>query len=93
MLICCTPGVSPVSAQVVERQPAGCRQSQGDADHQQRQQRIERRCRQATQCVAHGGQVLGQPGGHGTAPSAAGTQRLAHLALVEAQNARPQPGQ
>ena len=53
-------------AQIVENDVAKAGQGQRDADHQQRQQGIERRGAEAAQGRAEGGAVLTEPGLHQT---------------------------
>ncbi len=61
-------GVAAEVAQAVEGDVAESRQSQGDADGDQREQRVERRREEAAEGAPKGGAMLRQPASHTTLP-------------------------
>jgi hypothetical protein len=94
MLICCTPGVSLVSWRRFSRasQPAVGRVNATPTTSSDKS--VFSGCRgQATQRVAQGGQMLGEPGPsrHGTVGGRA-RRLFAHLAVGQAENPRPHAG-
>ena len=63
-----TGNIAAKLAQVVEQHVAEGREGQGDADHQQRQQGVERRRPQAAESRTERRAVLGEPGVHCSLP-------------------------